>query len=75
MPALTSAAQNPPARRPDAKPNTQAQYSVASESENVNFAHDKKIRQIAVSCVYKMQRGLRRRKIVLQESQLPDLTS
>ena len=55
MPALTSAAQNPPARRPDAKPNTQAQYSVASESENVNFAHDKKIRQIAVSCVNKMQ--------------------
>lgn len=42
MPALTSAAQNPPARRPDAKPNTQAQYLAASESENVNFAHDKK---------------------------------
>ena len=45
---LTSAAQNPPVRRPDAKPNTQSQYSAVSESENVNFAHDRKIRQIAV---------------------------
>ena len=57
---LTSAAQNPSARRPDAKPNTQAQYFAVSESENVNLSQ--KIRQIAGGCVCTLHNALRFKK-------------